>query len=102
VTDYLVFDTKPKAQAAADDLWAKYGPTVHETDLKGNPTGKSQVTVRWDVPRQRKDASWIIQDHATVKVDPVNAPKATETYSKTWFDSAIKESTGTPAGQAKG
>lgn len=89
MTNYLVYDKQVDAQKAADDLWAKYGPTVHETDLTGKPSKNPQVTQRWSDPMQRKDGTWIIQDNVTLKPDPINAAKATETFDPAWFDSAI-------------
>lgn len=86
MTDYLVYDTEEKAQAACDDLWAKYGPTVNETDLDGKPTGKEQVTVRWSAPMQRKDGKWIVHEHPTLTVDAKNAALSKEPHDASWFD----------------
>jgi hypothetical protein len=83
MTNYHVYADELTAQAAADDMSAKYVPRVEETDLAGNPAEHPQVTSAWDVPRQRNDGQWVIQEYPGYV--PTPAPVATEPYDPDWF-----------------
>ena len=83
MTNYHVYADQETAQAAADDMAAKYVPRVVETDLEGNPATHPQVTSAWDIPKQRNDGQWIIQEYTGYV--PTPAPVATEPYDPAWF-----------------
>lgn len=84
MTNYLVYADQVTAQAAADDMTALYVPAVEETDLAGNPSIATQITNKWDIPRQRNDGKWIIQEYPGYV--PTPPPEATEPWDPVWFE----------------
>jgi len=83
MTNYFVYADQETAQAAADDMTGKYVPRVVELDLEGNPASHAQVTQQWDIPKQRNDGQWLVQEYPGYV--PTPPPIATEPYDPLWF-----------------
>ena len=90
MTNYFVYTDQVSAQAAADDMSAKYVLTVQETDLQGNPATHQKITSKWDDARQRNDDKWIVQEWLEYEVPPEHEPLAIEPHDPEWFEQIVK------------